>query len=33
MAGNTLRRDATRLIAAGRTTIDEGMRNSGQSDA
>ncbi len=32
MAGNTLRRDAVRLVAAGRTTIDEAMRISTQLD-
>jgi len=32
MAGNTLRRHAVRLVAAGRTTPDEGMRISHQVD-
>jgi MSHA biogenesis protein MshE len=32
MAGNTLRRDAVRLILAGRTTVDEAMRISSQVD-
>ncbi|MCK9284939.1 MAG: GspE/PulE family protein [Rhodocyclaceae bacterium] len=30
MAGNTLRRDAVRLVLAGRTTVDEAMRISNQ---
>ena len=33
MAGQTLRRDAVRLVLAGRTTVDEGMRVAAQSDA
>ena len=33
MAGNTLRRDAVRLVVNGRTTIDEAMRISTQLDA
>ncbi|MBI5108716.1 MAG: type II/IV secretion system protein [Rhodocyclales bacterium] len=32
MAGNTLRRDAVRLVVAGRTTIEEAMRISTQLD-
>jgi MSHA biogenesis protein MshE len=32
MAGNTLRRDAARLVLAGRTTVDEAMRVSAQVD-
>jgi len=32
MAGNTLRRDAVRLVVAGRTTVDEAMRISNQFD-
>jgi MSHA biogenesis protein MshE len=32
MAGNTLRRDAVRLVVNGRTTIDEAMRISTQLD-
>jgi MSHA biogenesis protein MshE len=32
MAGNTLRRDAVRLVTAGRTTIDEAMRVATQLD-
>jgi len=32
MAGNTLRRDAVRLVLAGRTTVDEAMRISTQLD-
>lgn len=32
MAGNTLRRDAVRLVTAGRTTVDEVMRISSQLD-
>ncbi|HEX5372610.1 MAG TPA: GspE/PulE family protein [Aquabacterium sp.] len=32
MAGNTLRRDAARLVMAGRTTVDEAMRVSAQVD-
>jgi len=32
MAGNTLRRDAVRLVLNGRTTIDEAMRISTQLD-
>jgi MSHA biogenesis protein MshE len=32
MAGNTLRRHATQLVAAGRTTPEEGMRISHQAD-
>lgn len=32
MAGNTLRRDAVRLVIAGRTTVDEAMRVSNQAD-
>ena len=32
MAGNTLRRDAVRLILAGRTTVNEAMRISSQMD-
>ena len=32
MAGNTLRRDAVRLVVGGRTTIDEAMRISTQLD-
>lgn len=32
MAGETLRRDAVRLVVAGRTTIDEAMRISTQSE-
>jgi MSHA biogenesis protein MshE len=32
MAGNTLRRDAVRLVISGRTTIDEAMRISTQLD-
>ncbi len=32
MAGNTLRRDAIRLVLAGRTTVDEAMRISSQLD-
>ena len=30
MAGETLRRDAVRLVIKGRTTIDEAMRISNQ---
>jgi len=30
MAGETLRRDAVRLVVKGRTTIDEAMRISNQ---
>lgn len=30
MAGETLRRDAVRLVVAGRTTIEEAMRISNQ---
>ena len=30
MAGNTLRRDAVRLVVSGRTTVDEAMRISSQ---
>jgi MSHA biogenesis protein MshE len=30
MAGETLRRDAVRLIVAGKTTVAEGMRISNQ---
>ena len=30
MAGNTLRRDAVRLVLEGRTTVDEAMRSSNQ---
>jgi MSHA biogenesis protein MshE len=30
MAGETLRRDAVRLVVQGRTTIDEAMRISNQ---
>ena len=30
MAGNTLRRDAVRLVVEGRTTVDEAMRISSQ---
>ena len=32
MAGNTLRRDAVRLVVNGRTTIEEAMRISTQLD-
>ncbi len=32
MAGNTLRRDAARLVLAGRTTVDEAVRVSAQVD-
>ena len=32
MAGNTLRRDAVRLVLAGRTTVDEAMRVSSTID-
>jgi MSHA biogenesis protein MshE len=32
MAGNTLRRDAARLVLAGRTTVDEAMRVSAEVD-
>ena len=32
MAGNTLRRDAVRLVLAGRTSVDEAMRISSQID-
>jgi MSHA biogenesis protein MshE len=32
MAGNTLRRDAARLVLEGRTTVDEAMRVSAQVD-
>jgi MSHA biogenesis protein MshE len=32
MIGNTLRADALRLVLAGRTTLDEAMRITGQSD-
>ncbi|MES2356378.1 MAG: GspE/PulE family protein [Pseudomonadota bacterium] len=32
MAGNTLRRDAVRLVALGRTTIEEAMRISNQTE-
>jgi MSHA biogenesis protein MshE len=32
MAGNTLRRDAVRLVLSGRTTVDEAMRISTQLD-
>jgi MSHA biogenesis protein MshE len=32
MAGNTLRRDAVRLVVSGRTTVDEAMRISTQLD-
>jgi MSHA biogenesis protein MshE len=32
MGGNTLRRDAVRLVLAGRTTIEEAMRISTQLD-
>jgi MSHA biogenesis protein MshE len=32
MAGNTLRRDAVRLVMSGRTTIEEAMRISTQLD-
>ena len=32
MAGNTLRRDAVRLVLAGRTTVEEAMRISTQLD-
>jgi MSHA biogenesis protein MshE len=32
MAGNTLRRDAVRLVTSGRTTVDEAMRISSQFD-
>jgi len=32
MAGNTLRRDAVRLVTEGRTTVDEAMRISNQFD-
>jgi MSHA biogenesis protein MshE len=32
MAGNTLRRDAVRLVLGGRTTVDEAMRISSQLD-
>jgi type II secretory ATPase GspE/PulE/Tfp pilus assembly ATPase PilB-like protein len=32
MAGNTLRRDAVRLVSEGRTTIEEAMRISTQLD-
>ena len=32
MAGNTLRRDAVRLVLEGRTTVDEAMRVSNQFD-
>jgi MSHA biogenesis protein MshE len=32
MAGNTLRRDAVRLVTSGRTTVDEAMRISSQLD-
>ena len=32
MAGNTLRRDAVRLVTTGRTTVDEAMRISSQFD-
>lgn len=31
MVGNTLRDDALRLILAGRTTVDEAMRITGQT--
>jgi MSHA biogenesis protein MshE len=30
MAGETLRRDAVRLVTAGRTTVDEAMRISNE---
>ena len=30
MAGETLRRDAVRLVAAGRTTVEEAMRISNE---
>ncbi|MBK6639408.1 MAG: Flp pilus assembly complex ATPase component TadA [Rhodocyclaceae bacterium] len=33
MAGNTLRRDAVRLVLAGRTTVDEAMRISNQMES
>ncbi len=32
MVGNTLRADALRLVLAGRTTVDEAMRITGQTD-
>jgi MSHA biogenesis protein MshE len=32
MAGNTLRRDAVRLVIAGRTTVDEAMRIGSELD-
>jgi MSHA biogenesis protein MshE len=32
MAGNTLRRDAVRLVTAGRTSVEEAMRISSQID-
>jgi MSHA biogenesis protein MshE len=32
MIGNTLRADALRLVIAGRTTLDEAMRITGQID-
>ena len=32
MAGATLKRDAARLVVAGRTTIEEAMRVSAQVD-
>ena len=32
MAGHTLRRDAVRLVVSGRTTVEEAMRISSQSD-
>ena len=32
MAGNTLRRDAVRLVKAGRSTVAEAMHVSSQTD-
>ena len=32
MAGDTLRRDAVRLVAQGRTSVEEAMRISSQVD-
>jgi MSHA biogenesis protein MshE len=32
MAGNTLRRDAVRLVLEGRTTVEEAMWISSQQD-